>query len=66
MVVLKSTDGEKNLPRYFAQSFGVIKKLNNGTLDVSWKMEEFLELRAFWTDLKQSSQFTMMTYLPDL
>ena len=29
MVILSSTDGEKNLPRYFAQSFGVIKKLNN-------------------------------------
>ena len=44
MVVLKSTDGEKNLPRYFAQSFGVIKKLNNGTLDV--KLEDGRVFRA--------------------
>ena len=44
MVVLKSTDGEKNLPRYFAQSFGVMKKLNNGTLDV--KLEDGRVFRA--------------------
>ena len=44
MVILSSTDGEKNLPTYFAQSFGVIKKLNNGRLDV--KLEDGRVFRA--------------------
>ena len=44
MVVLSSTDGEKNLPRYFSKSFGVIKKLNTGRLDV--KLEDGRVFRA--------------------
>ena len=33
-MILTSTDGQTNLPRYFAQSFGVAQKIKSGRLDV--------------------------------
>ena len=33
-MILTSTDGQKDLPRYFAQSFGVAQKIKSGRLDI--------------------------------
>ncbi|MEP0961004.1 MAG: cyclopropane-fatty-acyl-phospholipid synthase family protein [Roseobacter sp.] len=33
-MILTSTDGEKNLPRYFAQSFSIAQQIKSGRLDI--------------------------------
>ncbi|HAB77093.1 MAG TPA: SAM-dependent methyltransferase, partial [Planktomarina temperata] len=35
-MILTSTDGQKNLPRYFATAFGVAQKGQNGRIDFAF------------------------------
>ena len=45
-MILTSTDGQKNLPRYFATAFGVAQKGQNGRIDFVFDDEVLLVL--FW------------------
>ena len=36
-MILTSTDGQTDLPRYFAQSFKVAQKIKSGRLDIRYR-----------------------------
>ena len=46
MAVYTSTEGQKNLPRYFAAAFHQLKKINKGELEISLPDGRVFQVKA--------------------